>query len=167
MHIPSAYLSVDAQPLLRDLEWPSGRTAFDYYFIQPAGGLFKTILVYEPHSLLACAAGTEIAVERWFRKTYEGALLSVTCMRKEDLAQPDHLLSTGCAFLQLQFRSVSDLLAARKELLPLAARILFGGVRAPASDHSASRARDARTPGRARVRLRDDEAAAQVLGCSG
>jgi DNA polymerase epsilon subunit 1 len=109
---------VDAQTLLRDPDWPSGRAAVDYYFIQPDGGLFKTTLAYEPYFFLACAPGTETAVEEWLRKKYEGALLSVTRARKED----NHLLSSGRTFLQLRFRNVSDLLAARKELLPLAAR---------------------------------------------
>ena len=44
----------------------------------------------------------------------------MTRERKEDLKLPNHLMGHRRLYLQLSFRNVSDLLAVRRELLPLA-----------------------------------------------
>ena len=40
--------------LVKDPDWPSGRAAVDYYFIQDDGGMFKCTFQYEPYFLIAC-----------------------------------------------------------------------------------------------------------------
>jgi DNA polymerase epsilon subunit 1 len=62
----------------------------------------------------------ETMIEEWLIKKYEGQLIKVTRVRKEDLKVPNHLLGNGRTFLQLSFHNVSDLLAVRRELMPLA-----------------------------------------------
>ena len=42
------------QTLVRDPDWPGGRAAVDYYFIQDDGGMFKCTLQYEPYFHISC-----------------------------------------------------------------------------------------------------------------
>jgi len=43
-----------AKTLAKDPDWPSGKAAVDYYFIQDDGGMFKCTFQYEPYFLIAC-----------------------------------------------------------------------------------------------------------------
>lgn len=45
---------IDFQTLLKDPDWPGGRAAVDFYFIQDDGGMFKCTFQYEPYFLIAC-----------------------------------------------------------------------------------------------------------------
>lgn len=40
--------------LVKDVEWPGGKAAVDYYFIQDDGGMFKCTFQYEPYFYIAC-----------------------------------------------------------------------------------------------------------------
>jgi hypothetical protein len=62
----------------------------------------------------------ETAVEEFILKRYEGAVSRIIRERKEDLKLPNHLLGYRRLYLKLVFRNVQDLLAVRKDLLPLA-----------------------------------------------
>lgn len=62
----------------------------------------------------------ETTIEEWLLKKYEGFILRVTRQRKEDLKLPNHLMGHRRLYLQLSFRNVSDLLAVRREIMPLA-----------------------------------------------
>jgi DNA polymerase epsilon subunit 1 len=42
------------QSLVKDPDWPSGRAAVDFYFIQDDGGMFKCTFQYEPYFYIAC-----------------------------------------------------------------------------------------------------------------
>ena len=53
-------------------------------------------------------------------KRYEGLIVRIARERKEDLKMPNHLTGQRRLYLQICFRNVSDLLAVRKELVPLA-----------------------------------------------
>lgn len=41
---------------MKDVDYPSGIAACDYYFIQDDGGMFKCTLQYEPYFYIACKA---------------------------------------------------------------------------------------------------------------
>jgi DNA polymerase epsilon subunit 1 len=43
-----------SQTLMKDPEWPSGKAAVDFYFIQDDGGMFKCTFQYEPYFYIAC-----------------------------------------------------------------------------------------------------------------
>lgn len=62
----------------------------------------------------------ETVVEEWLRKKYEGLICRIAREKKEDLKLPNHLLGHKRLYLQLCFRNVSDLLAVRREIVPLA-----------------------------------------------
>ncbi|KAL1683463.1 hypothetical protein EV122DRAFT_286219 [Schizophyllum commune] len=105
---------------LKDPEWPSGKAAVDYYFIQDDGGMFKATHVYEPYFYIACKAGTETTVEEWLNKKYEGIICRIVRHRKEDLKLPNHLMGHQRLYIQLCFRNVTDLLAVRRDIMPIA-----------------------------------------------
>lgn len=45
---------ISVQTLMKDADWPGGKAAVDYYFIQDDGGMFKCTLQYEPYFYIAC-----------------------------------------------------------------------------------------------------------------
>ncbi|CCM01776.1 uncharacterized protein FIBRA_03843 [Fibroporia radiculosa] len=106
--------------LVKDPDWPSGKAGVDFYFIQDDGGMFKSTLQYEPYFYIACKSGMETIIEEWLLKKYEAHIYRITRERKEDLELPNHLLGHRRLYLQLHFRNVSDLLAVRRDIMPLA-----------------------------------------------
>ncbi|EGO19905.1 hypothetical protein SERLADRAFT_363759 [Serpula lacrymans var. lacrymans S7.9] len=106
--------------LIKDADYPSGKAAVDFYFIQDDGGMFKCTLQYEPYFYIACKSGAETMVEEWLMKRYEGIICRITRDRKEDLKLPNHLMGHRRLYLQLCFRNVSDLLTVRRDIAPLA-----------------------------------------------
>ncbi|KAH7922539.1 DUF1744-domain-containing protein [Leucogyrophana mollusca] len=106
--------------LMKDADYPSGKAAVDFYFIQDDGGMFKCTMQYEPYFCIACKNGSESAVEEWLMKRYEGIICRITRDRKEDLKLPNHLMGHRRTYLQLCFRNVSDLLTVRRDIHPLA-----------------------------------------------
>ncbi|KAF7367382.1 DNA polymerase epsilon catalytic subunit [Mycena sanguinolenta] len=106
--------------LVKDAEWPSGKAAVDFYFIQDDGSMFKCTYHYEPYFHICCKNGTETTIEEWLMKKYEGLIVRIVRERKEDLKMPNHLMGHRRLYLQLCFRNVSDLLAVRRDIVPLA-----------------------------------------------
>ncbi|KAN0061615.1 DNA polymerase epsilon catalytic subunit [Thecaphora frezii] len=106
--------------LIRDPEHATGRSGVDFYFIQDDASMFKATVLFQPYFLIGCRSGTESLVEEWARRRYEGLIQSIQRVRKEDLKLPNHLVGNQRLFLRLNFLNVNDLLAVRRELLPLA-----------------------------------------------
>ncbi|KDR79105.1 hypothetical protein GALMADRAFT_242970 [Galerina marginata CBS 339.88] len=106
--------------LVKDPDWPSGKAAVDFYFIQDDGSMFKCTFQYEPYFHIACKAGTETMIEEWLNKKYEGLICRIVRDRKEDLKLPNHLMGHRRLYLQLCFRNISDLLTVRRDIVPLA-----------------------------------------------
>ncbi|KAG1874953.1 hypothetical protein F4604DRAFT_1763232 [Suillus subluteus] len=106
--------------LLKDADYPGGKAAVDFYFIQDDGGMFKCTMQYEPYFYIACKTGSESSVEEWLQKRFEGLLVRIVREKKEDLKLPNHLMGHRRLYLQLCFRNVSDLLAVRRDVAPLA-----------------------------------------------
>jgi DNA polymerase epsilon subunit 1 len=105
---------------IEDDKVPGGRAGVDFYFIEEDGGTFKATVEYDPYFLVAVRRGKEAEVEEWCRRKFEGVVKSVKKVEKEDLQMPNHLLGYRRTFLQLNFANVSDLLNARKVILPVA-----------------------------------------------
>ncbi|KAF8880545.1 hypothetical protein BD779DRAFT_1548821 [Infundibulicybe gibba] len=106
--------------LVKDPEWPSGKAAVDFFFIQDDGSMFKCTFQYEPYFYIACKSGTETTIEEWLNKKYEGLICQIVREQKEDLKLPNHLMGHRRLYLRLCFRNVSDLLTIRRDLAPLA-----------------------------------------------
>lgn len=106
--------------LLPDDHHPSGKSGVDYYFIEDDATMFKVTIVYQPYFLVGCYAGTESVVEEWLKRRFEGLVYSVERKQVDDLKLANHLVGHQRVVLQLRFQNVHDLLAVRRELLPLA-----------------------------------------------
>ncbi|KAI9724617.1 MAG: DNA polymerase epsilon catalytic subunit [Chrysothrix sp. TS-e1954] len=105
---------------LEDGKITGGRAGVDYYFIEENGGTFKATVEYDPYFLVAIRRGKEAEVEEWCRRAFEGLIKTIKRIEKEDLQMPNHLLGYRRTLLRLSFANVSDLLAVRKSLLPIA-----------------------------------------------
>ncbi|KAK3935118.1 DNA polymerase epsilon catalytic subunit A [Diplogelasinospora grovesii] len=98
-----------------------GRAALDCYFIEEDGSTFKATVEYEPYFVVACRKGHEGEVEEWCKRVPGGGVVkSVKRVEKEDLKMPNHLLGYRRTFLELRFYNVQDLLAARRDVMPIA-----------------------------------------------
>ena len=116
---------VNLQPTsLPDDRNPNGRAAVDLYFIEDGNTTtFKASVEYEPYFLVAVKRGYEGVVEEWLKRLGGGGLVkSVKKIQKEDLSLPNHLLGLQRTLLELRFLNVTDLLAARREIMPIAER---------------------------------------------
>ncbi|KAL2151114.1 hypothetical protein VTH82DRAFT_6212 [Thermothelomyces myriococcoides] len=98
-----------------------GRAALDCYFIEEDGSTFKATVEYEPYFLIACRKGREAEVEEWCKRVPGGGVIKhIRRVEKEDLKMPNHLLGYRRTFLELRFHNVQDLMAARKDIMPIA-----------------------------------------------
>lgn len=112
---------VNVQPTTLALESDGGRAALDCYFIEEDGQTFKATIEYEPYFLIAVRRGHESEVEEWVKRIPGGGVVrSVKKVDKEDLNMPNHLLGYRRTFLELSFRNVTDLMAARRDIMPVA-----------------------------------------------
>lgn len=105
---------------IEDPNIPGGRAGVDFYFIDDDGGSFKATVEYDPYFLIAAKAGHETEVEEWCRRVLEGVVKGIKRVVKDDLQMPNHLLGHKRTFIQLSFANVSNLLEARKVLMPIA-----------------------------------------------
>ncbi|KAF2717231.1 DUF1744-domain-containing protein [Polychaeton citri CBS 116435] len=105
---------------VEDSKVPGGRAAVDYYFIGDEGETFKAAIEYEPYFLLAVKRGKDGEVEEWLKRSFEGLIRGFDRVDKEDLKMPNHLLGYRRKFLKLRFANVTDLLAVRRGIMPLA-----------------------------------------------
>ncbi|KXS96959.1 hypothetical protein AC579_1485 [Pseudocercospora musae] len=105
---------------IQDSKVPGGRAAVDFYFIGDDGEQFKASVEYQPYFLIGVKKGREPEVEEWARRSFEGLITRVERVDKEDLKMPNHLLGYRRTFLKLLFANVTDLLAVRRAILPVA-----------------------------------------------
>ncbi|KAK2743262.1 DNA polymerase epsilon catalytic subunit [Myotisia sp. PD_48] len=105
---------------IEDSKVPGGRAGVELYFLQDDGSGFKTILEYDPYFLIAIKRGHEAEVEEWCKRSFEGLVKNIELVEREDLQMPNHLLGYQRRFLILRFANVSNLLAVRRVILPIA-----------------------------------------------
>ncbi|KAL9943158.1 DNA polymerase epsilon catalytic subunit [Verticillium nonalfalfae] len=115
---------VNVQPTaVEDDRNPGGRAALDCYFMEDDGATFKATVEYEPYFLVAVKKGRESEVEEWLKRVPgDGCVKTIKRVEKEDLKVPNHLLGYRRPFLELRFLNVNDLLAARRDIMPIAAK---------------------------------------------
>jgi len=115
---------VNVQPTsIMDEKNPNGRAALDCYFIEDGGkSTFKATVEYEPYFVIAVKRGYESVVEEWLKRMEGGVVKAVRRNEKDDLDMPNHLLGIRRTFLELRFANVTDLLTARREIMPVAER---------------------------------------------
>ena len=81
------------------------------------GSTFKSQVKYAPYFLLACKDGTENEVESFLRRRYDGTVLEIEHVDKEDLDLKNHLSGKQQLYLKVMFATVSDLMEVRREVL--------------------------------------------------
>ncbi|KAG6324716.1 DNA polymerase epsilon catalytic subunit [Claviceps purpurea] len=113
---------VNVQPTsIEDERIPHGRAALDCYFIEQDGSTFKATIEYQPYFLIAVKKGHESEVEEWAKRVPgDGVVKSVRRVELEDLSMPNHLLGYRRTFLELKFANINDLMAARRDIMPVA-----------------------------------------------
>ncbi len=113
---------VNVQPTsIEDDRLPFGRAALDCYFIELDGSTFKATVEYDPYFLIAVRRGHESEVEEWVKRVPgDGVVKSMQRVEKDDLSMPNHLLGYRRTYIQLNFANVNDLMAARKDIMPIA-----------------------------------------------
>jgi DNA polymerase epsilon subunit 1 len=106
---------------VEDDKIPGGRSAVDLYFLEEDGGTFKATIEYEPYFLVAVKRGYEPEAEEWLKRVPGGGVVR-TCQKvdKEDLKMPNHLMGYRRTFLRLSFANQNDLMAARRDVIPIA-----------------------------------------------
>ncbi|KAI0475242.1 DNA polymerase epsilon [Xylariaceae sp. FL0804] len=99
-----------------------GRAALDCYFLEEDGQTFKATVEYQPYFLVAARKGREAEVEEWLKRVPGGGGLvrSIRRLEKDDLDLPNHLLGYRRTFMELRFANVNDLMAARRDIMPVA-----------------------------------------------
>lgn len=106
---------------IEDENHPGGRAGVDFYFIGDDGEeYFKATVAYDPYFLVAIKRGKEADVEEYCKRAFEGLIKGVSKVEKEDLSMPNHLLGYRRTLLKLSFFNVPDLLAVRRDLMPIA-----------------------------------------------
>ena len=98
------------------------RSGVDLYFMKMDGSTFKATLVHRPYFFVECNSRWTREVASMLERRFEGALASVSVVRKEDLDMPNHLAGLQATFLQLSFRNVGDLMDVRREIRPAVER---------------------------------------------
>lgn len=113
---------VNVQPTsIEDERIPGGRAALDCYFIEEDGSTFKATVEYEPYFLIATRKGRESEVEEWLKRVPgDGVVKSIRRVEKDDLNMPNHLLGYRRTFIEIRFANVNDLMAARRDIMPIA-----------------------------------------------
>ena len=107
--------------IIEDDKIAEGRSGLDCYFIEEDGGTFKATLEYDPYFLVAVKRGHEPEAEEWLKRAPGGGVVkSLRKVEKEDLQMPNHLLGYRRTFFALSFANINDLLAARRDIMPIA-----------------------------------------------
>ncbi|KAL7797281.1 DUF1744 domain-containing protein [Trichoderma ceciliae] len=113
---------VNVQPTsVEDERIPGGRAALDCYFIELDGSTFKATVDYDPYFIIAVKKGRESEVEEWVKRVPGGGVVkAVRRIEKEDLSMPNHLMGYRRTFIELKFANVGDLMAAKRDIMPIA-----------------------------------------------
>lgn len=113
---------VNVQPTsVEDERIPGGRAALDCYFIELDGSTFKATVEYDPYIVIAVKKGRESEVEEWLKRVPGGGVVkSLRRVEKEDLSMPNHLMGYRRTFIEIRFANVSDLMAAKRDIMPIA-----------------------------------------------
>ncbi|KAF0723385.1 hypothetical protein Ae201684_017725 [Aphanomyces euteiches] len=95
------------------------RSGVELYFLAQDGSSFKTTLIYSPYFYVTAPPKRLQEALGFCHKTLEGTLLSASVVSKEDLDLPNHLSGLQAQYIQLVFRTVSDLVEAKQVLYPM------------------------------------------------
>ena len=110
------------QTTVQDPETQKEFSAVNCYFMQQDGATFKTQVKYAPYFLISTKPECEHDVEAFLRRRYEGKILNVEMVDKEDLDLKNHLSGLQQRYLKVIFSTVQDLMDVRREVMPMVKR---------------------------------------------
>ncbi|XP_016146771.1 DNA polymerase epsilon catalytic subunit A-like [Sinocyclocheilus grahami] len=93
-------------------------SAVDYYFIQEDGSRFKAALPYKPYFYIATKKNCEREVISFLSKKFQGKVVKLEVVPKEDLDLPNHLVGLKRNYIKLSFNTVDDLIKVKREISP-------------------------------------------------
>ncbi|KAI8985142.1 hypothetical protein BDB01DRAFT_896693 [Pilobolus umbonatus] len=117
--------------IVKDADWPGGKSAVDYYFINDNCETFKATMKYSPYFYIGCKVysynfmhipGTEQEVEDYLSRRFDNVIEKMQVIQKKDLKQPDHLIGNTRNFIRLTFRNQNDLMTVRRPLIDIVQR---------------------------------------------
>ncbi|KAF9594988.1 hypothetical protein IFM89_035761 [Coptis chinensis] len=94
----------------------------DLYFVTQDGSNFKCKYRFKPYFYAATKDGTEMGVETYLKRRYEGQIADIELTRKEDLNLKNHLSGLQKSYLKISFDTVQQLMLVRNDLLPVVQR---------------------------------------------
>ena len=101
-------------------DYAGGYSGVDFYFLDEEGGSFKATVQYDPYFFLMVVPGKEAEVEEALKKMLEDCnIKNISRELKDDLSQPNHLIGLKRTLLKLSFHNVTDLLGAKRLLIPI------------------------------------------------
>lgn len=92
------------------------------YFMCQDGSTFKAQFKFAPYFYLGTKENTELEVDAYLRRRYEGQIANIEIVNKEDLDLKNHLSGLQSKYLKLSFNTVQELMNVKSELLPLVQR---------------------------------------------
>jgi DNA polymerase epsilon subunit 1 len=114
---------LNVQPAtVKDDESGAELSAIDFYFVCQDGTSFRATKVYSPYFYVGLFDESFDEVEGLLRRRFEGLIASVSRVCREDLDLKNHLSGLQATYLKLEFATVNDLMAVRRELAPIIAK---------------------------------------------
>ncbi|XP_035733285.1 DNA polymerase epsilon catalytic subunit 1-like isoform X2 [Vespa mandarinia] len=89
----------------------------DYYFLEEDCTRFKISLPYRPYFYILCRKDTLEEVSTFLYKKYNGRVVKIEPISKEDLDLPNHLIGLKQKYLKLYFENTVDLTKVRREIM--------------------------------------------------
>ncbi|KAF2077511.1 hypothetical protein CYY_001210 [Polysphondylium violaceum] len=98
------------------------RSALECFFIQEDAESFKTWIPFNPYFYVFVKDDHQIEVETYLKRMYEGKIVTIDIMDKEDLDLDNHLSGLKNKYLKVSFLNVQSLVSVRNELFPIIKR---------------------------------------------
>ncbi|KAF9603800.1 hypothetical protein IFM89_037934 [Coptis chinensis] len=86
------------------------------------GSNFKCKYRFKPYFYATTKDGTEMGVETYLKRCYEGQIADIELTQKEDLNMKNHLSGLQKSYLKISFDTVQQLMLVRNDLLPIVQR---------------------------------------------
>jgi DNA polymerase epsilon subunit 1 len=92
------------------------------YFMCQDGSTFKAQFKFAPYFYIGTKENTELEVDAYLRRRYEGQIANIQVVSKEDLGLKNHLSGLQHSYLKVSFNTVQELMNVKSELLPIVDR---------------------------------------------
>ncbi|KAK1354606.1 DNA polymerase epsilon catalytic subunit [Heracleum sosnowskyi] len=94
----------------------------DLYFVCQDGSTFKSKYKFRPYFYVATKDKTEMDVDAYLRRRYEGQIADIEIVDKEDLNLKNHLSGIRKTYLKISFDTVHQLMNVKSDLVHVVKR---------------------------------------------